>query len=432
MVVSLLLPILRSRGSTHSRIRHIWGARLRGPDTAARAVSDFAVHHVLRRTDLAAAAGASPASLRRRHPARADCGHRGSRGCRDRQRLRGRERQNRVSTSSSPSSDLQSSGPPLAKGLPTPVDTSPTSVASIAKKLLPSVVTLNVSGSTETGTGSGVVIRADGYIVTNNHVVSGAAATAAPSPRRVLRRQRVAGRASSAATRPATSPSSRSSGTGLPAATLGDSSSLRRRRPGGRDRLAARPRRHRDRGIVSALDRPVRLAGRGQRHRRRHRRDPDRRGDQPGQLRRPAGRRDGAVIGINTAIAAARRQHRPGGGNIGLGFAIPIDTRARHRRGAHPHRHGHAPDVGVTATVHRHRRQPRRRPDRSPWCRAAGRQGGPASGDVIIAVDGKTVGGSEELGRVARHPADTTTSGDRTVSVDVRRRDGKSPHSRHG
>ena len=71
-------------------------------------------------------------------------------------------------------SDL-SSGPPLATGSPTPVDQNPKSVAQIAAKLLPSVVTLNVDGSTESGTGSGVIIRSDGYILTNNHVVAVAA-----------------------------------------------------------------------------------------------------------------------------------------------------------------------------------------------------------------------------------------------------------------
>ena len=78
---------------------------------------------------------------------------------------------NRVSKNSS---DL-SSGQPLATGSPTPVNRDPKSVASIAAKLLPSVVTLNVAGATEQGTGSGVVIRPDGYILTNNHVVEVAA-----------------------------------------------------------------------------------------------------------------------------------------------------------------------------------------------------------------------------------------------------------------
>ncbi len=45
-------------------------------------------------------------------------------------------------------------------------------VTGAAAKALPSVVTLSVSGETDAGTGSGVVLTADGYIVTNAHVVT--------------------------------------------------------------------------------------------------------------------------------------------------------------------------------------------------------------------------------------------------------------------
>ena len=45
-------------------------------------------------------------------------------------------------------------------------------VSAAAAKGLPSVVTLSVSGRTSAGTGSGVVLTTDGYIVTNAHVVS--------------------------------------------------------------------------------------------------------------------------------------------------------------------------------------------------------------------------------------------------------------------
>ncbi|MFC9679534.1 trypsin-like peptidase domain-containing protein [Streptomyces sp. NPDC056948] len=45
------------------------------------------------------------------------------------------------------------------------------SVAGIAQRALPSVVTLHVSGSGEQGTGTGFVLDARGHILTNNHVV---------------------------------------------------------------------------------------------------------------------------------------------------------------------------------------------------------------------------------------------------------------------
>jgi putative serine protease PepD len=45
----------------------------------------------------------------------------------------------------------------------------------VADNVLPSVVTISANGATGAGTGSGEVIRTNGYILTNNHVISGAA-----------------------------------------------------------------------------------------------------------------------------------------------------------------------------------------------------------------------------------------------------------------
>jgi putative serine protease PepD len=52
---------------------------------------------------------------------------------------------------------------------------APTSVAGIANKALPSVVTIKASGSQESGTGTGFVFDTQGHILTNNHVVAPAA-----------------------------------------------------------------------------------------------------------------------------------------------------------------------------------------------------------------------------------------------------------------
>ncbi|MGR8008446.1 S1C family serine protease [Streptomyces hypolithicus] len=54
---------------------------------------------------------------------------------------------------------------------------APDSVAGIAARALPSVVTLHVNGAGEQGTGTGFVLDAKGHILTNNHVVDPAGAS---------------------------------------------------------------------------------------------------------------------------------------------------------------------------------------------------------------------------------------------------------------
>jgi putative serine protease PepD len=47
-----------------------------------------------------------------------------------------------------------------------------TAVGAVAAKASPSVVTINVTGTNAAGTGSGIIMTADGYVVTNTHVVT--------------------------------------------------------------------------------------------------------------------------------------------------------------------------------------------------------------------------------------------------------------------
>ena len=47
-----------------------------------------------------------------------------------------------------------------------------TAVSAVAAKASPSVVTIAVAASSESGTGSGIVLTSDGYVLTNNHVVT--------------------------------------------------------------------------------------------------------------------------------------------------------------------------------------------------------------------------------------------------------------------
>jgi putative serine protease PepD len=55
---------------------------------------------------------------------------------------------------------------------PKDLSRSPNSIAGIAARSLPSVVTISASNAQESGTGTGFVFDSRGYILTNNHVVA--------------------------------------------------------------------------------------------------------------------------------------------------------------------------------------------------------------------------------------------------------------------
>jgi putative serine protease PepD len=72
----------------------------------------------------------------------------------------------------------KSSAAPAASSTPSPAvsgQVSVCAVTAVADKIMPSMVTIAAQGQGGGGTGSGEVIRSDGYILTNNHVIAIAA-----------------------------------------------------------------------------------------------------------------------------------------------------------------------------------------------------------------------------------------------------------------
>ena len=193
--------------------------------------------------------------------------------------------------------------------------------AKVADEALPSVVTVRAVGNQSGGTGSGVVIRSGGYVLTNDHVISTAAGAGSLS---IVRSNGEASDATLVGRDPLTDLAVIKSddASGLPAITLGESGSLTVGEPvvalGSPLGLTSTV----TTGIVSALDRYVRVpSGSGQA------------AHLVGAIQTDAsinpGNSGGALvdchghlIGINTAGATVPNS---GGGSIGLGFAIPID-----------------------------------------------------------------------------------------------------------
>jgi putative serine protease PepD len=293
------------------------------------------------------------------------------------------------------------------------VSREPGSVSDIAARVTPAVVSIEVRLANAGATGSGVVVdAAQGYVVTNNHVVSGADGVDGAEIRAVFSdgsgsAARIVGRdpASDIAVLKVEKP-------GLVAASLGSSGDVVVGDPvvaiGSPLGLAGTV----TSGIVSALDRPVRLSGEGS--------DtnavinalqtdaPINPGNSGGALVDGTG----AVIGINTAIASLGGTGT-GGGSIGLGFAIPIDTvRDIAEQLISNGKAVHA-SLGVNArSVTDGTRDGALVVNVEPGSPAA--DAGIREQDVVIAVDGDQVGSSEELAVAV----DAHTPGD-TVTVEV-------------
>lgn len=299
-------------------------------------------------------------------------------------------------------------------GLPAVVETSGdvelTGVAAIADAVLPSVVAIEVRAPNGNGTGSGFVLRADGYILTNSHVVAPAAAggelsvlfaDGSEEPAELIGRTGEYDLAVIKVDRE-----------GLTPLVLGDSDAVVVGQPvvaiGAPLGLEGTV----TQGIVSALNRPV-MAG-----------DADSTAFinaiqtdaaiNPGNSGGPLVNTEGEVIGINSAIAQS--PGLPTGGNIGVGFAIPSNQARRTAEQLIETGEATYPAIGalldtryvgegVQVATEPQGDVPPLTPD-GPADRA-----GIKPGDVILAIDGRPVTQPDEfiVAIRARAPGDSVT-----------------------
>lgn len=286
-------------------------------------------------------------------------------------------------------------------------DTSPrpdNSIAGIAKSVLPTVVSIAVSSSQGSGTGSGFVIKSDAtesYVLTNNHVATGAGDNAKITVS--FQDQSEASATIVGANASYDLAVLKVDKGNLPVAVLGNSddvvvgdTTIAIGSPLGLSGTVTS-------GIVSALNRPVTAGGQG---------------DSsfinaiqtdaainPGNSGGPLVNAKGQVIGINSAIASLGNSSSQTG-SIGLGFSIPINQAKRVAEELMQSGTSSYPVIGVQLDMTY---------DGKGALVETVVDGGPASktelkaGDVIVAIDGNTVrDGSELVVRIrSKVPGDT-------------------------
>jgi len=295
------------------------------------------------------------------------------------------------------------------------------SIAGIAAKALPSVVTLKVKGADGQGTGSGFVIKSDGFILTNNHVVSSAAATGSirvefsdgsQLPATIVGRDASYDLAVVRVKR-----------TGLPVLPLGSSASVvvgdpvvAVGAPLGLESTVTS-------GIVSALNRPVTPGGADDAPAFINAIQTDA-AINPGNSGGPLLDMSGRVIGVNSAIARI-----PGSspldsgqsGSIGVGFAIPSDQARKTADQLMTTGKASHPVIGVILDTG-YEGQGVRIATSSKDGRAPITQGGPADnaglkpGDVILKFNGRVISDPDQLVVAIR-----ARSVGETVTLTVRR-----------
>ena len=225
----------------------------------------------------------------------------------------------------SPSSS--SSGSSVTSGVPasTSGQTQSCEVSQVAQKVLPSVVTISAKGGTSAGTGSGEIIRSDGYILTNNHVIAPAASGGGSLS--VLFNDGKSAAATLVGRDPLTDIAViKVNETGLPAIPVGSSGSLVVGQPvvvlGAPLGLSSTV----TSGIVSALDRTIQVPGENSKSALLIDAVQTDAAINPGNSGGSMVNCAGQFVGIPSAGASVPSESgESSGGNIGLGFAIPAD-----------------------------------------------------------------------------------------------------------
>jgi len=226
----------------------------------------------------------------------------------------------------SPASSSGSTGAPTTSKV---VDTPSTpaangSVQAVAAEVLPSVVKIEVSGAQGSGSGSGIILSSDGQILTNNHVVELAGDGGSL---RVTFNDGSHTDATVLGTDPLTDTAliKAENVSGLTPATIGKSGDLAVGQgvvaigsPLGLEATVTS-------GIVSALNRPVDVGSDGQGNSTVYPAIQTDAAINPGNSGGALVDLDGNVVGINAAIATAGQSAGGESGNIGVGFAIPMD-----------------------------------------------------------------------------------------------------------
>jgi len=289
------------------------------------------------------------------------------------------------------------------------------SIAAIAKAVTPAVVSIAFTGATGSGTGSGFIIDANGYILTNNHVVAnavngGSITVNLPDGRSFP--ATIVGRNSAYDLAVV-----KIKADNLSTVQLGNSDSVvvgdtvvAIGAPLGLDSTVTS-------GIISALNRPVTAGGSGEAaYINAIQTDA---AINPGNSGGPLVDGQGKVIGVNSAIATLGSAYGGESGSIGLGFSIPINQATRIAQELIATGKSTVPVLGVELSM----------ADTTSGAAIAGvtakgpaQVAGLATGDVVTKIDGRIVrNGTEFIVAVRSHnPGDKITltlSGGKTLTV---------------